>query len=180
MKKKETDFEELMKNVDYTRWLQALIPVMQPIIIFGAWLGFSMFDKKASAVSKLIAICEPIPTIDLNVPRPVVLASLYHSTDEALKILKDVIEYFKDLDIPTADEIIEEIKDEITDPIVEAFDETLPDNPAFKTALAECVIKAKDDLGFMYWLLGPAQVQLCMLQKGFKVSLKYIKDKLFG
>jgi len=180
MKKKETDFEELMKNVDYTRWLQALIPVMQPIIIFGAWLGFSMFDKKASAVSKLIAICEPIPTIDLNVPRPVVLAALYHSTDEALKILADVIEYFKDLDIPTADEIIEEIKDEITDPIVEAFDETLPDNPAFKTALAECVIKAKDDLGPMYWLLGPAQVQLCMIGKGFKVSLKYIKDKLFG
>jgi len=113
MKKKETDFEELMKNVDYTRWLQALIPVMQPIIIFGAWLGFSMFDKKASAVSKLIAICEPIPTIDLNVPRPVVLASLYHSTDEALKILEDVIEFLKDIDIPSADEIIKDIKDEL-------------------------------------------------------------------
>jgi len=116
--KKETDFEELMKNVDYTRWLQALIPVMQPIIIFGAWLGFSMFDKKASAVSKLIAICEPIPTIDLNVPRPVVLASLYHSTDEALKILAEVIEFLKDIDIPSADEIIKDIKDELLpDPI---------------------------------------------------------------
>jgi len=113
MKKKETDFEELMKNVDYTRWLQALIPVMQPIIVFGAWLGFSMIDKKASAVSKLIAICEPIPTIDLNVPRPVVLASLYHSTDEALKILEDVIEFLKDIDIPSADEIINDIKEEL-------------------------------------------------------------------
>jgi len=113
MKKKETDFEELMKNVDYTRWLQALIPVMQPIIIFGAWLGFSMFDKKASAVSKLIAICEPIPTIDLNVPRPVVLAALYHSTDEALKILEDVIEFLKDIDIPSAEDIIDDIKEEL-------------------------------------------------------------------
>jgi len=116
--KKETNFEELMKNVDYTRWLQALIPVMQPIIIFGAWLGFSMIDKKASAVSKLIAICEPIPTIDLNVPRPVVLASLYHSTDEALKILKEVLEFLKDIDIPSADEIIDDIKKELLpDPI---------------------------------------------------------------
>jgi len=111
--KKETDFEELMKNVDYTRWLQALIPVMQPIIIFGAWLGFSMFDKKASAVSKLIAICEPIPTIDLNVPKPVVLAALYHSTDEALKILEEVINFLKDLEIPSAEKIIDDIKEEL-------------------------------------------------------------------
>jgi len=87
--KKETNFEELMKNVDYTRWLQALIPVMQPIIIFGAWLSFSMFNKKASAVSKLIALTEPIPTIDLNVPKPVVLASLYHSLDEVLSLWPD-------------------------------------------------------------------------------------------
>jgi len=78
-----------MKNVDYTRWLQALIPVMQPIIIFGAWLGFSMIDKKASAVSKLIAIVEPIPGIDLNVPRPVVLASLYYSLEEAMSLWPD-------------------------------------------------------------------------------------------
>jgi len=167
-----------MKNVDYTRWLQALIPVMQPIIIFGAWLGFSMFDKKASAVSKLIAICEPIPTIDLNVPRPVVLAALYHSTDEALKILEDVIKFFED-GIPTAEEVIDELKDEIKDPIAEAVEEVLPDSPAFKQALADCVIKAEKDLGIAYWLLGPVQVQLCMLRKGFKISLKYIKDKLF-
>jgi len=176
---KKNSFEELMNNIDFTRWLQALIPVMQPIIIFGVWLGFSMFDKKASAVSKLIAICEPIPTIDLNVPKPVVLASLYHSTDEALKILEDVIKYFKDLEIPTAENIIDEIKDEIKDPIAEAVEEVLPDSPAFKQALADCVIKAEKDLGIAYWLLGPVTVQLCMIRKGFKISLKYIKDKLF-
>jgi len=133
--KKETDFEELMKNVDYTRWLQALIPVMQPIIVFGAWLGFSMIDKKASAVSKLIAIAEPIPTIDLNVPRPVVLASLYHSTDEALKVLKDVIEFFENIDIPSADEIIEEILEPL-DPIIEPTKD-------FLDALSDCRDNAK-------------------------------------
>jgi len=165
MKKKETDFEELMKNVDYTRWLQALIPVMQPIIVFGAWLGFSMFDKKASAVSKLIAICEPIPTIDLNVPRPVVLASLYHSTDEALKILADVIEYFKDLEIPTAEDIILDIKEEITGKGVEDKTQFLKDYYA-------CEKNAKDTLGILYnRFTGMTWILSCMIQKGYTRAL---------
>jgi len=169
--KKETDFEELMKNVDYTRWLQALIPVMQPIIVFGAWLGFSMIDKKASAVSKLIAIAEPIPTIDLNVPRPVVLASLYHSTDEALKVLKDVIEFFENIDIPSADEIIEEILEPL-DPIIEPTKD-------FLDALSDCRDNAKENLGILYPVGGPLWILSCMQQKGFKITIEYIKDKLF-
>jgi len=161
-----------MKNVDYTRWLQAAIPVMQPIIIFGVWLGFSMFDKKASAVSKLIAMCEPIPTIDLNLPRPVVLASLYHSTDEALKILKDVIEFFEDIDIPSAEEIIEEVKDTITDPIIEPTKD-------FLNALSDCRDNAKKNLGFTYPVAGPFWILSCMQQKGFKITIEYIRDKFF-
>jgi len=166
-----------MKNVDYTRWLQALIPVMQPIIIFGAWLGFSMFDKKASAVSKLIAICEPIPTIDLNVPRPVVLAALYHSTDEALKILADVIEFFENIEIPSADEILEDIEEEIKetfiDPVTEASHE-------FQSALGDCRDNAKKNLGrFTYPTLGPLWIVSCMTQKGYSISADYVKDKLF-
>ena len=70
-------------------------------------------DKRADAVSKLIAIAEPIPAIDLNLPRPVVLASLYHSVDEALDVLTDVLEFIKDIDIPSAEDIIKEAKDEI-------------------------------------------------------------------
>jgi len=178
--KSEKDFEELMKGIKWNRIIPPLVSVLQPVILFGLWLGFSKIDKRADAVSKLIAIAEPIPTIDLNLPQPVVLASLYHSVDEALDVLTDVIEFIKDIDIPSAEDIVKEIKDELTDPIVEGVEEILPDNPAFKKALADCVIKAKDDLGIAYWLLGPAQVQLCMLRKGFKVSLKYIKDKLFG
>ena len=163
--KKETDFEELMKNVDYTRWLQALIPVMQPIIVFGAWLGFSMFDKKASAVSKLIAICEPIPTIDLNVPKPVVLASLYHSTDEAMKILKDVIEFLKEFDIPSADEIINDIKEEITGKGVEDKTQFLKDYKA-------CERNAKNKLGVLYnRFTGMTWILSCMIQKGYTRAL---------
>ena len=93
--KSEKDFEELMKGIKWNRIIPPLVSVLQPVIIFGLWLGFSKFDKRADAVSKLIAIAEPIPTIDLNLPRPVVLASLYHSVDEALDILKDVIDFYK-------------------------------------------------------------------------------------
>ena len=112
--KSEKDFQKLMEGIKWNRIIPPLVSVLQPVIIFGLWLGFSKIDKRADAVSKLIAIAEPIPTIDLNLPRPVVLASLYHSVDEALDVLKDVIDFIKDIDIPSADEIIDAAKEEIT------------------------------------------------------------------
>ena len=115
--KSEKDFEELMKGIKWNRIIPPLVSVLQPVIIFGLWLGFSKIDKRADAVSKLIAIAEPIPTIDLNLPRPVVLASLYHSVDEALDVLKDVIDFIKDIDIPSAEEIIDEAKDEVKEEV---------------------------------------------------------------
>jgi len=176
-KKTKDQFSELMDNIDFTRWLQALIPVMQPIIVFGAWLGFSMIDKKASAVSKLIALAEPIPTIDLNVPKPVVLASLYHSTDEALKVLKDVIEYFEDIEIPSADEIIDGIKEDVEETILDPITE----NEAV-LALTDCNENAKKNLVWPFPYGANIQtylwIQSCLLQKGFSVSTKWIKDKL--
>ena len=108
---KKDPFTELMSNIDWTR----LVPILSPLIVFGAWLLFSKFDKRADAVSKLIAVAEPIPAIDLNVPKPVVLASLYHSLDQALDILDDVIEFLQGIEIPSAKEIIDDIKEEITE-----------------------------------------------------------------
>ena len=111
--KSEKDFQKLMEGIKWNRIIPPLVSVLQPVIIFGLWLGFSKINKRADAVSKLIAIAEPIPTIDLNLPRPVVLASLYHSVDEALDVLTDVIEYIKDIEIPSAEDIIDEAKEEI-------------------------------------------------------------------
>jgi len=163
--KSEKDFEELLKGIKWNRIIPPMVSVMQPIIIFGAWLGFSMIDKKASAVSKLIAICEPIPTIDLNVPKPVVLASLYHSTDEALKILKDVIEFLKEFDIPSADEIINDIKEEITGKGVEDKTQFLKDYKA-------CERNAKNKLGVLYnRFTGMTWILSCMIQKGYTRAL---------
>ena len=78
------------------QWLQASSPVLAPVVMFGLWLGFARVDKRADALSKLIAIAEPIPTVDLNLPKPVVLASLYHSVDEALDVLNDVLRFIRD------------------------------------------------------------------------------------
>jgi len=112
----QKDFEELLKGIKWNRFIPPIVSVLQPVIIFGLWLGFARIDKRADAVAKIIAIAEPIPTIDLNIPRPVVLASLYHSVDEALDVLTDVIDFLKD--VPTAEKIIDELKEEIApDPI---------------------------------------------------------------
>ena len=105
------DFEKIMKNVDFTRVLQITVPILQPVIIGGLWVLLSRFDKRADALSKLIAIAEPIPTIDLNLPQPVVLASMYHSVDEFSKVLDEVIQRLKDLNIPTTEEIVNDIKE---------------------------------------------------------------------
>ena len=109
---KKDPFKEIMSNIDWTR----LVPILQPLIIFGAWLIFSKLDKRADAVSKLIAIAEPIPTIDLNVPKPVVLASLYHSMEDALVMLDALAQALEDLPGVVSDklqDLIKGIKEEI-------------------------------------------------------------------
>jgi hypothetical protein len=95
--KKKSSLEDLAKNIDWNRALLTIIPLLQPFIIFGAWLTFSRMDTKAGIVSKIIALGESIPTIDLNVPKPVVLASLYDSTDDALMIIEKIIETLFDM-----------------------------------------------------------------------------------
>ena len=170
----QKDLEELMKNIDWTRTFQIMIPILQPILVGGLWLAFARFDKKADAVSKFIAIAETIPTIDLNLPRPVVLASLYHSIDEALDMLKEVIQTIKDIEVPTAEEIIDAAKEEILDPILDPIRE----NEQLQ-ALADCNANAKKNLGFAYYTpAGSIWIVSCMAQKGFSVSLKYVKEKL--
>ena len=170
----QKDFEKLFKSVEWNRIIPPVVSVLQPVIIGGLWLGACRFNVKADATAKFIAIAETIPTIDLNIPRPVVLASLYHTIDETFDVLQEVIAWIKDLEVPSADDIIDEVKKEITDPIAETVDDFLPDDPAFKTALANCIMNAKDTLGFGYWILGPTWIQGCMLRKGFKISTKWL------
>ena len=173
------DFEELMKGIKWNRIIPPMVSVLQPVIIFGLWLGFSRFDKRADATAKFIAIAETIPTLDLNIPQPVALASIYHTVDETMDVLKEVIEWIKDLEVPTAEDIIDEAKDSILEPVAEGVDDFLPDDPAFKKALADCVMNAKKNLPYgSYYLVGISWITSCMFQKGFKVSAKWLKKEL--
>ena len=118
---KKDPFQQIMANIDWTR----LVPILQPLIIFGAWLIFSKLDKRADAVSKIIAIAEPIPTIDLNVPKPVVLASLYHSMEDALVMMDALAQALEELPGVVSDklqDLIKGVKEEIEE-IVEPYEE---------------------------------------------------------
>ena len=93
---KNSDFEKLTKNIDWNRLLFTVIPVLKPFIIFGSWGMFARINTKDSVTSKLIAIAEVIPTIDLGVPKEIVLASLYDFTDDTLDLLDSIIETILD------------------------------------------------------------------------------------
>jgi len=171
-KKKETDFEELMKGIDWNRYLPAIVGIMQPVVIFGAWLAFSKMDNRADALSKLITLAEPIPTLDLNIPPPVVLASLYHSVDELADVIEKVIEFIEGLEIPSAGEIINEIKEELGEVIPGVTDEA-----KFLQDFAACKQNAKDTLGILYnkytaypWITS------CLIQKGY--TRKVIEERV--
>ena len=69
-------------------------------------------------------------------------------------------------------------KDQITDPIAEAVDEALPDDPAFKTALANCIMNAKKNLGWGYYILGPTWIQGCLLRKGFSIGKDWLEKNI--
>ena len=107
--KKKSSLEDLAKNIDWNRALLTVIPLLQPFIIFGAWLTFSRMNLKASIVSKIIAIAEPIPTLDLNVPKEVVLASLFDFTEDTLEIINKLIDTFID-DPAEIKQTIEDLK----------------------------------------------------------------------
>jgi hypothetical protein len=118
--KSKKEFEELMKGIKWNRMIPPLVSVLQPVILFGLWLGFAKLDKRADALSKLIAIAEPLPfEIDLNVPQPVVLASLYHSVDETLDILEEVMTQLENFNLPSVEEIVKRVKEELTPDIIE-------------------------------------------------------------
>jgi len=95
-----------------------------------------------------------------------------------MDVLLEVIQWIKDLEVPTAEDIIDEAKKQVTDPIAETVDDFLPDDPDFKQALADCVMNAKDNLGWGYWILGPTWIQGCMFRKGINVSIKWLKKEL--
>lgn len=167
------EIEKWIEKMKLRQWLQALSPVLAPVILFSIWLAFAKLDKRASAVSKLIAITEPIPTVDLSLPKPVVLASLYHSTEDALKMLDTLSKALADLP-DTVRELFDEVKEEVTEDIIP----DIPELPGELDAIKECAANAKKNLGFWYGinLQTFLWIQSCLLQKGYSWSTQKVAN----
>ena len=104
----------------------SLIEAFTPIIQGVTWLGLSKIDPKVTALNNLIAVAEIVPTIDLGLPKGIVLAAMYDKTDEALDMINQLAQAITDLpgDLKNfiqnvVDEAKEAIVSEITPDIIE-------------------------------------------------------------
>ena len=93
---KNDSISEILKDINWNRVLLTVIPLLQPFIIFGAWVWFARLNTKASVVSKFVAIAEAIPTLDLGIPKEVVLASLYDFSDDTIDIVDKLVDTIMD------------------------------------------------------------------------------------
>lgn len=93
---KNDKISEILKDINWNRLLLTVIPLLQPFIIFGSWVIFARINTKASVVSKFVAIAEAIPTLDLGIPKEIVLASLYDFSDDTINIVDKLVDTIMD------------------------------------------------------------------------------------
>jgi len=171
-------------DINWTEVAKIGMPIVGPFVQGAMWYGFVNLDKRAQALSRFIAVAEVIPAVDLNLPKGVVLASMYDGIEDALGVWNKLIQ--------TLQEIPEQVK-EIVDDFVEEVEEVIPKKedipfvePAqeashtFQTALGDCIANARSELGdgWKFTAFGAAWIVSCMFQKGFTVSLDYVKGKI--
>jgi len=117
----KVDVKEIPWEVIIPEVIKAFTPFIQGV----TWLAISKVDKRANALNNLIAIGEIVPTIDLGLPRGIVLAAMYDKTGDALEMINQLAQAVTDLPgdlkefiqetVDTAKEEIEEIIDPITE-----------------------------------------------------------------
>ena len=92
----KNNFSEIIKDINWNRVILTVIPLLQPFILFGSWVIFARLNSKAKILSKFVAIAEAIPTLDLGIPKEVVLASLYDFADDAIEIVDKIVDTLMD------------------------------------------------------------------------------------
>ena len=155
-----------------------LIKIFTPFIQAVAWLGLSKVDPKVNAMNNLIAIAEVVPAVDLNLPRGIVLAAMYDKTTDALKMMADLLDVLEDIP-ENLKQLIKDMIDESKEAVTGILDPVTEASYDFQTALGDCRENAKKNLGFTYPVAGPFWIISCMQQKGFKITIDYVKDKFF-
>jgi len=108
-------FKKREDDVPWEAIARAIAPIMAPIILSGAWVLLTKFDKRIDWLANMIAVAEIIPTVDLNVPPGIVLGSMYASAEDVQKILTAVVkagEKFTDLSAEDLADLIPKIPQE--------------------------------------------------------------------
>ena len=85
------------KEIPWDIIIPEVIKAFTPFIQGVTWLAISKVDKRANALNNLIAIGEIVPTIDLGLPRGIVLAALYDKTGDALEMINQLAQAVTDL-----------------------------------------------------------------------------------
>jgi len=192
MKKKKSAVpspEEILKEIEWSKWLEILIPTLSPLLIAIAWIMLSKVDKKVQTLNSLIAIAEVVPSVDIGLPKGVVLGALYDKGDEAIATMVTIMETIEE--IPGAISVeLEKLKLLLMEQGTEGYDidpddygwpPDTPDEPEPPDSVVkECIDQAVKDLGLAYYFpgLAPAWVLSCLLRKGYKVSKGFVKRKL--
>ena len=187
MKKKPPSPEDILKEIEWSKWLEILIPTLSPLLIAIAWVTLSKFDKKVQTLNSLIAIAEVVPSVDIGLPKGVVLGALYDKGDEAIAAMVTIMETIEE--IPGAITVeLEKLKLLLMEQGREGYDidpkdygwppDTEPEPP--DSVVKQCIDQAVKDLGIAYYLpgLAPAWVLSCLLRKGYKVSKSFVTRKL--
>jgi len=190
MKKKKSAVpspEDILKEIEWSKWLEILIPTLSPLLIAIAWIMLSKVDKKVQTLNSLIAIAEVVPSVDIGLPKGVVLGALYDKGDEAIATMVTIMETIEE--IPGAVTVeLEKLKLLLMEQGEEGYDidpddygwppSTEPEPP--DSVVKECIDQAVKDLGLAYYFpgLAPAWVLSCLIRKGYKVSKGFVKRKL--
>ena len=87
---------------------QQLITILQtipliisnPLIQAFLWLELSKRNTNINLLNNLIATAEIVPTIDLNVPKGVVLGAMIDKTEDSINMFNDIKDWIFDFSIP--------------------------------------------------------------------------------
>jgi len=179
--------EDILKEIEWSKWLEILIPTLSPLLIAIAWVILSKFDKKVQTLNSLIAIAEVVPSVDIGLPKGVVLGALYDKGDEAIATMVAIMESLENIP-PFVTAELEKLKLLLMQQSEEGYDvdpedygwppSTEPEPP--DSVIKECIDQAVKDLGIAYYFpgLAPAWVLSCLIRKGYTVTTSFVKRKL--
>ena len=110
--------EDIPWDVIIPELVKASTPFIQAIV----WVGLSKVDKRISALNNLIAVAEIVPTIDLGLPKGIVLGAMYDKTADALDMINQLAQAFGELPGDLKNFIQEQV-DEAKEDLEEIFED---------------------------------------------------------